>query len=116
MPDAVGARNWTLQRNLQKPMRWTETFRTPTWTDYLRLNHRLTEVDKELDERVFQLHAGERAPERWTSGEPPGFDGQRRKCAADWLAVPKYPVSVLEKGEDQFRAAGGTSASRKWTS
>lgn len=26
----VGARNWTLQRNLQKPMRWTETFRTPT--------------------------------------------------------------------------------------
>ncbi|MER9579107.1 MFS transporter [Mesorhizobium sp. M0400] len=59
----VGARNWTLQRNLQKPMQWTETFRTPTWTDYLRLNHRLTEVDKELDERVFQLHAGEEAPQ-----------------------------------------------------
>lgn len=53
----VGARNWTLQRNLQKPMQWTETFRTPTWTHYLRLNHRLTEVDKELDERVSQLQA-----------------------------------------------------------
>ncbi|TIX06888.1 MAG: MFS transporter [Mesorhizobium sp.] len=59
----VGARHWTLQRNLQKPMQWTETFRTPTWTDYLRLNHRLTEVDKELDQRVLQLHAGELPPQ-----------------------------------------------------
>ncbi|MER8792418.1 MFS transporter [Mesorhizobium sp. M0983] len=58
----VGARHWTLQRNLQKPMQWTETFRTPTWTDYLRLNHRLTEGDKKLEERVFQLHAGEHPP------------------------------------------------------
>ncbi len=38
----AGARNWTLQRNLQTPNLWTETFRTPTWMDYLRLNHRLT--------------------------------------------------------------------------
>ncbi|MCF6115216.1 MFS transporter [Mesorhizobium muleiense] len=59
----VGARHWTLQRNLQKPMQWTETFRTPTWTDYLRLNHRLTEADKELDKRVLQLHAGELPPQ-----------------------------------------------------
>ncbi|MER8996166.1 MFS transporter [Mesorhizobium sp. M0678] len=59
----VGARHWTLQRNLQKPVQWTETFRTPTWTDYLRLNHRLTEADKELDERVLLLHAGELPPQ-----------------------------------------------------
>ncbi|MES0099233.1 MFS transporter [Mesorhizobium sp. M0019] len=58
----VGARHWTLQRNLQESLRWTETFRTPTWTDYLRLNHRLTEADKELNQRVFQLHAGELPP------------------------------------------------------
>ncbi|RWQ72082.1 MAG: MFS transporter [Mesorhizobium sp.] len=58
----VGARHWTLQRNLQEPTLWTETFRTPTWTDYLRLNHRLTDADKELDERVCQLHAGELPP------------------------------------------------------
>ncbi|RWQ26429.1 MFS transporter [Mesorhizobium sp.] len=59
----VGARHWTLQRNLQEPLQWTETFRTPTWTDYLRLNHRLTEADKELDERALLLHEGELPPQ-----------------------------------------------------
>lgn len=58
----AGARNWTLQRNLQNPARWTETFRTPTWTDYLRLNHRLTVADRELDERLAALQAGEAPP------------------------------------------------------
>ncbi|WP_192179637.1 MFS transporter [Mesorhizobium amorphae] len=58
----VGARNWTLQRNLQKPMQWTEIFHTPTWTDYLRLNHRLTTEDKQLDDSILQLHAGELPP------------------------------------------------------
>jgi hypothetical protein len=28
----VGARHWNLQRDLQDPSLWTETFRTPTWT------------------------------------------------------------------------------------
>ncbi|RWM09955.1 MAG: hypothetical protein EOR72_25720 [Mesorhizobium sp.] len=37
--------------------------RTPTWTDYLRLNHRLTEADKQLDERILLLHAGELPPQ-----------------------------------------------------
>lgn len=55
----VGARHWTLQRDLQEPSLWTETFRTPTWTDFLRLNHRLTTSDKELDRRILNLHAGE---------------------------------------------------------
>ncbi|WP_347951937.1 MFS transporter [Bradyrhizobium sp. SSUT77] len=27
----VGARQWTLLRDLQAPFRWTETFRSPTW-------------------------------------------------------------------------------------
>lgn len=58
----VGARHWTLQRNLQEPVLWTETFRTPTWTDYLRLNHRLTEADKELGKQVLKLHAGQLPP------------------------------------------------------
>lgn len=55
----VGARHWTLQRDLQEPSQWTETFGTPTWTDFLRLNHRLTTSDKELDERILKLHTGE---------------------------------------------------------
>ncbi|MGX5844947.1 MFS transporter [Mesorhizobium sp. ArgA1] len=72
----AGARNWTLQRNLQKPTIWTETFRTPTWTDYLRLNHRLTVADREVAERLAALQAGETPPhltlsiERSTSPAP----------------------------------------------
>ncbi|RWX59545.1 MFS transporter, partial [Mesorhizobium sp. M4B.F.Ca.ET.089.01.1.1] len=82
----VGARNWTLQRNLQKPMQWTETFRTPTWTDYLRLNHRLTEVDKELDERVSQLQAGEAGPQMTLSIERPTSPPRKRAI----LPLPRH--------------------------
>ncbi|WP_280952203.1 MFS transporter [Mesorhizobium sp. WSM3868] len=53
------ARNWTLQRNLQTPSLWTETFRTPTWIDFLRLNHRLTAADKEVGQNLLALHDGE---------------------------------------------------------
>lgn len=58
----AGARHWNLQRDLQDTSHWIETFRTPTWTEYLRLNHRLTATDKELDERLLRLHAGEISP------------------------------------------------------
>lgn len=54
----VGARHWNLQRDLQDPLLWTETFRTPTWMDYLRLNHRLTTADKELDQHLLELNLG----------------------------------------------------------
>ncbi|NGO54517.1 MFS transporter [Allomesorhizobium camelthorni] len=58
----AGARNWTLQRNLQTPSLWTETFRTPTWMDFLRLNHRLTAADKEIGQHLLALHDGELPP------------------------------------------------------
>ncbi|TIU05080.1 MAG: MFS transporter, partial [Mesorhizobium sp.] len=58
----AGARNWTLQRNLQTPSLWTETFRTPTWMDFLRLNHRLTAADKEVGQNLLALHDGEVTP------------------------------------------------------
>ncbi|WP_123147813.1 MFS transporter [Mesorhizobium delmotii] len=58
----AGARNWTLQRNLQTPSLWTETFRTPTWMDFLRLNHRLTAADKEVGQHLLALHGGELPP------------------------------------------------------
>lgn len=53
----VGARNWTLTRDVQHPARWLETYRTPTWTDYLRLQHRLTTADKSLDGEFLKLNA-----------------------------------------------------------
>ncbi|QRM32825.1 MFS transporter [Microvirga sp. VF16] len=77
----VGARRWTLQRNLQKPLQWTETFQTPTWTDYLRLNHRLTTADRELDERVFQLHGGEEPPHMTLMIERPTSTARKREPA-----------------------------------
>nr|WP_246754451.1 MFS transporter [Bradyrhizobium diazoefficiens] len=67
----LGARRWTLLRSLQDPSRWTETFRTATWADYLRLTHRLTTADKQLDELVFRLHAGTLPPSTDFSIERP---------------------------------------------
>ncbi|WP_292592734.1 MFS transporter [Mesorhizobium sp.] len=66
----LGARHWTLERDLQDPCHWTETFRTPTWTDYLRLNYRRTTVDKELDDRLRHM-AGEQPPRVKLSIERP---------------------------------------------
>ncbi|KLK90549.1 MFS transporter [Microvirga vignae] len=82
----VGARRWTLQRNLQTPLQWTETFQTPTWTDYLRLNHRLTPADKELDERVFQLHAGEDPPHMTLSIERPTSSARKPEPPAPYFS------------------------------
>ncbi|OHV75257.1 MFS transporter [Ensifer sp. LCM 4579] len=79
----AGARNWTLQRNLQTPSLWSETFRTPTWIDYLRLNHRLTAADKQVGQRLLALHQGEHSPhttltiERSTTTTPPRAERPR---------------------------------------
>ncbi|AYG70604.1 MFS transporter [Rhizobium sp. CCGE531] len=59
----AGARDWTLQRNLRKPSRWTETFRTPTWMDFLRLHHRLSPSDQEVVQLLAALHMSDKPPE-----------------------------------------------------
>ncbi|MER8766253.1 MFS transporter [Mesorhizobium sp. M0968] len=74
----VGARHWNLQRDLREPLIWTETFRTPTWMDYLRLNHRLTAADKELDQRLVELQVGELLPCTRLSIERPTGAPRRR--------------------------------------
>ncbi|APG93420.1 MFS transporter [Sinorhizobium americanum] len=51
----VGARQWTLTRDVQQSSRWLETFRTPTWTDFHRLHNRLTDADKELDRELLKV-------------------------------------------------------------
>ncbi|WP_036263929.1 MFS transporter [Mesorhizobium sp. WSM2561] len=75
----VGARHWNLQRDLQEPLYWTETFHTPTWMDYLRLNHRLTAADKELDQHLLELHVGEGPPRTRLSIERPTGANRRRQ-------------------------------------
>jgi len=67
----VGARQWTVERDLLEPARWTETFRTPTWTDYLRLNSRLTAAHRDLDRRLRELHLGGEPPKVRLSIEQP---------------------------------------------
>ncbi|RUU73076.1 MFS transporter, partial [Mesorhizobium sp. M7A.F.Ca.MR.362.00.0.0] len=52
----------------------------------LRLNHRLTEVDKELDERVSQLQAGEEAPQMTLSIERPTSSPRKRAI----LPLPRH--------------------------
>ncbi|MER8759773.1 MFS transporter [Mesorhizobium sp. M0976] len=59
----VGARQWTLTRDVQEPSRWT--YRTPTWTDYHRLHHRLTTADTQLDQELLEL-TKETSPPRTT--------------------------------------------------
>ncbi|AYG64143.1 MFS transporter [Rhizobium jaguaris] len=59
----AGARDWTLQRNLRKPSRWTETFRMPTWMDFLRLHHRLSPSDQDVIQHLAALHMSDKPPE-----------------------------------------------------
>ncbi|MCS4093032.1 MFS transporter [Rhizobium sp. BK176] len=58
-----GARNWALMRDLEKPGRWTETYHTPTWVEYIRHNQRRTQADAENIERLRDLHRGEQLPQ-----------------------------------------------------
>ncbi|MBP1885127.1 MFS transporter [Sinorhizobium mexicanum] len=83
----AGARNWTLQRNLLTPNRWTETFRTPTWMDYLRLNHRLSAADNELSERLAALHDGMGAPETVLAIER----------ATTWVRTRSQPITRVSR-------------------
>lgn len=57
-----GARHWTLARDLGDPRLWVERYHTPTWTDYVRHNLRITHADAEITERIRALHHGENRP------------------------------------------------------
>lgn len=82
----LGARHWTVERDLQVPCHWTETFRTPTWTDYLRLNHRRTAADKELDDRLQALHKAEHPPLMKLSIERPAGHPRKADHIAPFIA------------------------------
>jgi MFS family permease len=74
-----GARHWTLQRDLEDPMLWIESFQTPTWVEYVRHNQRRTQADADNIDRLRALHEGPGLPRaqrrivrqaRWTGQEP----------------------------------------------
>lgn len=57
-----GARHWSLLRDVEAPNRWTETYRVPSWTDYVRHNERRTQSDAQVIDRIRALHRGTTAP------------------------------------------------------
>jgi MFS family permease len=74
-----GARHWTLQRDLEDPELWLESYQTPTWVDYVRHNIRRTQADAAFYEPILSLHRGPEPPRvrrriirqaRWTGDEP----------------------------------------------
>ncbi len=87
---SIGARHWTLQRDLLVPAHWTESFRTPTWTDYLRLNGRLTQADRALNERILALHAGPSPPALTLAIErPTGLARKADQAGAEGALLPQ---------------------------
>ncbi|MDX0482338.1 MFS transporter [Sinorhizobium medicae] len=84
----AGARNWSLQRSLHTPSLWTETYWTPTWMDYLRLNHRLTAADKEIGVRLAALHDGDLPPEPVLSIERGNRFSSRRQASMPRISRP----------------------------
>lgn len=82
-----GARNWTLLRDLGHPETWVESYETPTWTDYVRHNLRLTKADAEISERVRALHTGPEPPQVHRYVERP----------VDWYSqVTATPKTTIE--------------------
>lgn len=57
-----GAHNWILQRDLEQPRLWVESFELPTWVDYVRLHSRTTYADAPVGDRIRSLHAGADRP------------------------------------------------------
>ncbi|HET7844561.1 MAG TPA: MFS transporter [Xanthomonadales bacterium] len=57
-----GARQWALLRDLNDPELWVERYKTPTWADYVRLNHRITQNDAYVPARLRALHQGAEPP------------------------------------------------------
>ncbi|MHB9880417.1 MFS transporter [Pacificimonas sp. ICDLI1SI03] len=53
-----GGRRWTLLQDLADPEIWIERFESATWTERLRLRHRVTRADEAVEQRVRSFHFG----------------------------------------------------------
>lgn len=81
-----GARHWTLLRDLGQPNLWTESYQTPTWTEYVRHNLRMTKADAEIGETVRALHEGPEPPVVQRFVERP----------TNWFEVTGTPKSPID--------------------
>lgn len=81
-----GARHWTLLRDLGHPEVWVESYQTPTWTEYVRHNLRMTKADAEVGDHVRALHEGPLPPAVTRFVERP----------TDWLVAIAEPRSTID--------------------
>lgn len=82
-----GARDWRLLRDLGDPEIWIERYQTPTWLDYVRHNHRITQADALVGDELRALHRGPEPPkvrrmiERQTGSLPSGATTEAHEIA-----------------------------------
>ena len=57
-----GAIQWTLYRDPADGMRYVEVFIVHSWAEHLRQHERVTIADRDIEERVRSLHAGDGPP------------------------------------------------------
>ena len=57
-----GAIRWNLLRDTADPQRYVESFVTESWADHLRQHERITEKDREIEERAQAFHLGPNPP------------------------------------------------------
>jgi MFS family permease len=55
-----GAFDWSISRDIGDPELWTERYHCPTWADYLRLRGRITQSDRDLQNKADAFHQGTR--------------------------------------------------------
>lgn len=80
-----GARRWRLMRDLANANLWTETYETPTWTEYVRHNLRLTKADANVSEQLRALH---------DSDDPPAVRRLIERPPA-WLRAVQAPAADI---------------------
>ncbi len=57
-----GAYRWNLWRDLESPQFISEVFLVGSWQEHLRQAERMTQLSREIEDRVLALHRGREAP------------------------------------------------------
>ncbi len=83
-----GAQAWALLRDLEDPEIWKESYRVPTWVEYIRHNQRRTQADAETTRRLWELHRGVERPRVRRMIERPTVPRHEDLPLKDYTDVP----------------------------
>jgi MFS family permease len=61
----TGASRWELFQDTDRPSRFVEQFVVRSWSAHLRQHELISATDRALEERIWQLHAGDEPPPTW---------------------------------------------------